>query len=192
MAIVHPAEVYNQSRRILFSLFHKYGEKRALSYLSTLKTMMDFPAFVGLENELYFYMREGKSLKLNVALDCGYSSDFAGCIDNQPCRFDVTTNLDFKKLKHYEPFQKAGMRYYIALMDSKSNKLIDVVGLNFLPCPKCGGRLFDMLILSALEDISDISDMQKIISICESDPYEHYFIRKEESDYFVHTFGAMT
>ncbi|MCF7878852.1 MAG: hypothetical protein K9L95_05235 [Candidatus Omnitrophica bacterium] len=192
MCFENPAELYNRSKRILFSLFHKYGEKRALSYLSALKTKMKFPAFVGLENEFFFYLREMKSLKLTVSLDCGDHNDFAGYFDNHPCRFDVTTNLDYKKFKNYEPFLKEGVRYCIALMDAKNNKLIDVINLAFPACPKCGGRLFDILILSTLEDLPDICDMQKIVSICENNPYEHYFFQQKSGDYFIHSFGTVS
>ncbi len=191
MCFENPAEFYNRSRRILFSLFHKYGEKKALKYLSELKTKMKSPAFIGLKNEFFFYLRERKDLKLTVSLDCGDHNDFVGYFDGCPCRFDVTTNLDYKKFENYEPFLKEGIRYCIALMDAENNKLIDVVNLAFPTCPRCEGRLFDILILSTLEDLPDICDMQKVVSICENNPYEHYFVHQKEGSYLIHSFGTV-
>ena len=77
----------------------------------------------------------------------GEHADFAGVLDTKATRFDVTTNLDFKKFDDYEPYMGQGPIYKIALMDKKSFDVIDIIDLAFPTCSCCGGYLISTIVL---------------------------------------------
>jgi hypothetical protein len=182
MSIVNPVEYFHRIRRICFAIFSKGGAAKALDFLEKVKKELGVRAYIGLKEEIHFYKKYGEKFSLTVALDAGESCDFSGNIDHEPCRIDVTTNIAFKKLEEYEPFQRRGRKYKIALMDYKTHRLIDIIDINFPFCEECGGRLFDIVILTLPESqIPGLTDTQKIVSICSEDPYSHFIVRKEES-----------
>ncbi|MDP8261700.1 MAG: hypothetical protein P9M13_00175 [Candidatus Ancaeobacter aquaticus] len=192
MNIVHPAEEYRRIRSIMFSILHRDDVKNALSYLESQQKTIPYNSYIGLRAELFFYVDGIDKFKLTIAGDYGDSCDFAGLFGDQACRFDVTTNVNFKNLSKFAPFQKKGIPYYIVLMDYKNDKLIDIININFPFCSECGGRLLDILILTSESKMPDVSDMQKVVSVCSSDPYSHYYIRKESTDIFFNTFNAVS
>jgi len=147
------AQIYNDKRRILFSTFHKgeEGEHQAYEWLEGYKKRrtLNVPSYVGLKAELDFYRKYRKEFGLTVALDAGESADFSGIINGAGFRIDVSTNSDFKNLNKYEPFQRRdGAKYKVALMDSSSGDLVDLIDVNFPFCEICqNGRLIDIAIL---------------------------------------------
>ena len=172
----HPASIYNGFRGILFSLFHKKGEESAYEYLeSEIKGHLYNQAYTGLKAELDFYSNYGKEFDLIVAGDYGDKTDFAGTYKGGACRIDVTTNVNVKDLKKYEPFQKKGKKYYIALMNRENGSLIDFIDVNFPFCSICGNRLFDVLVLGPNDKDSEGiryfgTNEVSIVSVCPYDP----------------------
>lgn len=144
----HPAQIYNEKRRILFSTYHKDPDL-ARNYLEGYKPDLGATGYSGLKAELDFYEQMGIEFGLAVALDAGDSTDFTGQVGDTMFRFDVTTNESFKSLSTYEPFQVKGCKYKIAIVDKVNGELIDLVDINFPFCGSCGGdqRLFDVAVM---------------------------------------------
>lgn len=138
--VSHPATIYNEKRRILFSTVHnpKKGFEEAYRYLEGYKTCLGPKGYVGLKAELKFYETHRKEFGLTAAGDMGEHADFSGVWGSAATRFDVTTNLDYKKLHDYEPFIGEGPEYRIACLDSKSFEVVEMVSLAFRRCT-CGG-----------------------------------------------------
>jgi hypothetical protein len=142
------AQLYNEKRRILFCAANdrKLGFNIAYEWLDGYKKKLGYNSYIGLKAELRFYEYYRKEYALTVAGDTGEHADFAGMIDKKPIRFDVTTNLDYKKFKNYEPFLGDGIKYNLAFFDQKNFELIDVLSLAFESC-RCGGFLIPSLLL---------------------------------------------
>ena len=143
-------ENFNRIRRILFSTFHKgqQGQIDAFSYLEEYRKELDNASYIGLKAELGFYQKYRKEFVLSVAADVGDHTDFSGTFGKEPFRFDVTTNVDYKKLKDYEPLQKdIDAKYKIAIVNHTGD-LEELIDINFPFCPECGcGRLIDIAVL---------------------------------------------
>lgn len=174
-----PASIYNNYRRILFSKVHKDGFHNASEYLeSVVKKNLIRPAYLGLKEELYFYKGYGEDYKLTVSADVGDHSDFSGSFQGRTSRFDVTTNIEYKKLSDYEPFQGKGVDYLIVLMDKNTNELQDIFNINFPFCKECRNRLFEVLFVTPHQKTSDstiqygMSDVS-VIQVCPNDPIIH-------------------
>ena len=143
-------EQYNRIRRIIFSTANnpKKGFSTAREWLyATYRQQLDAKEFKGLCAELSFYERHGREYCLTVAGDMGEHADFAGMYGKCPTRFDVTTNLAFKKFADYEPYLGKGPRYKIALLDSGNFEVLDVLDLAFPRCEHCGGHLMPAVVL---------------------------------------------
>lgn len=137
------AEEYNKIRRIIFSTANDpmKGFSLAREWLdNTYRKKLGQQGYCGLLAELNFYERNRNLFKLTVAGDMGEHADFAGVYSGEATRFDVTTNIDFKKFRDYEPFLKDEIRYKIALLDKENFEIIDVFDLAFNRC-NCGGHL---------------------------------------------------
>lgn len=173
------AEQYNRIRRIIFSTANdpQRGFSVAREWLSTTyRTKLDANGFKGLCAELTFYERHGREFCLTVAGDMGEHADFAGMYGKQPVRFDVTTNLAFKKFTDYEPYMGKGPRYKIALLDSGNFEVVDVIDLAFPRCMNCGGLLIPAVVLLNQNynrhGESQWSNDQVVLDICtECDEY---------------------
>lgn len=142
--MVNEAELYNKVKKITFSLLNKDGETKAYNYLKCNKSVLPIKAWKGLKAELDFYVGYKNKYCLTPSLDYGIKCDFTGTIEKgQMCRIDVTTNINFKKLKDYDPIlQRDKMIYKIVVMN-ETGKLDDIFDLNFLP-DNHGGKLFDV------------------------------------------------
>ena len=71
----------------------------------------------------------------------------------------------------YEPFQKDGDKYKIAIIDKSNGELIDLFDINFPFCEKCkAGRIFDIALLLhenvSHDGFGTWSFDQKHLSIC--------------------------
>jgi hypothetical protein len=144
------AEQYNKIRRIIFSTANnpRKGFSVAREWLdTTYRRQLGAKEFKGLSAELSFYERYGREYCLTVAGDMGEHADFAGMYGTFPTRFDVTTNVDFKKFADYEPYLGRGPRYKIALLDSGNFELVDVLDLAFPRCQHCNGYLMPAVVL---------------------------------------------
>lgn len=166
-------EDFTKIRRILYSTFHKgeQGRSDAFEYLEKYKNKLGARSYVGLKAEMGFYQKYRKEFALSVAADVGDHTDFSGNLGSQAFRFDVTTNVDYKKLKDYEPLQKdAAAQYKIAVVNH-SGDIEDLIDINFPFCPDCGeGRLIDMVVLLP-ENYNDEGEArwtndQSLIGIC--------------------------
>jgi len=100
-----------------------------------------------LKAELNFYQKHGQEFNLTVAGDMGEHADFAGSYGSLTARFDVTTNLSYKKFRDYEPYMGVGLRYKIALLDQNNFEVLDVFDLAFPKCDSCGGYLIPCIVL---------------------------------------------
>lgn len=164
----HPAELYNRIRRIIMSQANK-DAKLAKHWLSGYKAELGNRGFSGLNAELEFFIQHGRDYRLIPALDSGDATDFAGEMNGRMFRIDVTTNMAFKKLETYEPYQTNGALYKLALFADGKFEIIDI---NFPFCPKCNiGRVFSFGILhgpnhrnGALSGTND----QAMIEVCGS------------------------
>lgn len=141
------AKTYNDIRRIIFSTAHdpEKGFSVAAEWLeTTYKRQLDYPSYLGLKAELNFYEKHRRDFFLTVAADTGEHADFAGNFEGIPTRFDVTTNINYKKFRDYEPYVGDGARYHIALLDKQNFEIIDVFDLAFDRCT-CGGHLIPFI-----------------------------------------------
>ena len=121
------ASTYNEIRRIIFSTANnpKRGFALANEWLEkTYKNKLGSRGYAGLKAELYFYEKHRHEFKLTVAGDMGEHADFSGMYGTDATRFDVTTNLDFKKFHNYEPHMGDGLYYKIALLDKNNFEII--------------------------------------------------------------------
>jgi len=164
----HPANIYNEKRRIIFSQADK-NLNEAQKWLDGYKQILGTKGYKGLSAELEFYAKYGKDYHLTPALDCGDSTDFSAVIDGNAFRIDVTTNLNFKELEKYEPYQTNGKQYKIALYTGDNFELIDI---NFPFCSNCGyGRIFNIALLHGQnfknEEPTWTND-QSLIDVCGS------------------------
>ena len=144
------AETYNRIRRILFSVSNdpERGFSAAYDMMeATYRQQLDVQGYIGLMAELRFYQRHGQEYCLTIGGDMGEHADFAGMYRAEPTRFDVTTNLAFKRFEDYEPFMGKGLAYKIALLDHQNFEIVDVLNLAFPRCELCGGHLFPAIVL---------------------------------------------
>ena len=194
------AEIYNKVKAIAFSIYNRDGYSAALKCVENNRYQLDPRGFVGLKAELSFFHRNMESLQLTPAWDYGIKCDFSGMFDGRMCRFDVTTNLDVKKLSDYESIQKkTSILYKLALVDPQSGELLDIVDINF-PFNKTGnGRLFDVLIFNPGDRNDNGEDRynpyQEIYRIDSYDPTN--FVMPEDilTDWYIqdiHSFRADT
>lgn len=161
------AAEYNRIRRIVFSTANdsKKGFDTARQYLNEYRNLLGQQGYTGLMAELAFYQRYGKEFSLTVAGDMGEHADFAGIYSGGATRFDITTNLNFKKLSDYEPFITDGIRYQIALIDRENFQLIEVINLAFDRC-SCGGLLIPIVTIFEQSGPSDNGFVMHVCSVC--------------------------
>tara|TARA_Y100001951_G_scaffold104406_1_gene115903 strand:+ start:513 stop:1325 length:813 start_codon:yes stop_codon:yes gene_type:complete len=183
------AENYNKIRRILFSTANDRKKGFSVSYEwleKTYKKQLSPQGYAGLLAELKFYEKNKKEFNLTVAGDMGEHADFSGSMGQEVCRFDVTTNLAYKKYQDYEPFFSDGPKYKIVVMDKASNEVSDIVSLAFEQC-SCGGYKIPFLLLMG-ENFNDRGESQwsndqlvmKICTSCneygEASRHTHHFL----------------
>lgn len=168
--MAHPAEEYNKIKNMTFSILNKNGDQAAYYYLDQQRSVLPITAWFGLRAELDFYIGYKDKYKLTPSLDYGIKCDFSGMIDRgQLCRIDVTTNIEYKKLKDYDPIQQRdGMLYKIVVMNKETGKIDDIFDLNFPP-DNHGGKLFDVALFMPM-DYNEQGDprynpYQRIVSI---------------------------
>jgi hypothetical protein len=164
-----PAHTYNEKRRIVLATA-KDNVAKARHYLEGYKKILGPAGYAGMKAELEFFDRHETQFKLTPALDVGDAVDFTGEIGGEMNRFDVTTNINFKKLNSYEPFQVKGHRYRIAVWDGADFELVDI---NFPFCPHCKiGRILPTgLLLGENVNVrgeSQWSNDQQLVAICGS------------------------
>lgn len=150
--MAHPAEIYNKIKNITFSLLNRDGKANAYNYLNSKKSELSESSWKGLKAELDFYVGYQQIFSLTPTLDYGIKSDFVGILDkNGMCRIDVTTNLDVKKLKSFDPIiQRDNLLYKIAVMNPETGLLEDVFDMNFLPDAH-GGKIFNVALFMPME-----------------------------------------
>jgi hypothetical protein len=174
-------EIYNEKRRILFSTFHKGGKSKDLAFdwLEGYKHRgtLDTRGYTGLKAELGFYRNYKKEMGLVFAGDAGDHTDFSAVLEGKQFRIDVTTNIDFKKLKDYEPLQREDDDKYKIALVNEIGELVEMIDINYPFCPECGeGRLIDTTVLCATnhnEKGDCLWDQdQQLIGICN---YCQYF-----------------
>ena len=144
------ASEYNRIRGILFRTVHDQskGFSCAYDYLEkSYRHKLGNRGYCGLKAELNFYQKHGQEFNLTVAGDMGEHADFAGSYGSLTARFDVTTNLSYKKFRDYEPYMGVGLRYKIALLDQNNFEVLDVFDLAFPKCDSCGGYLIPCIVL---------------------------------------------
>ncbi len=171
--MVYPAQIYNEKRCILFSTFHDSkngGVNKAFEYLENYKNCLESKSYIGLKAELEFYKKYGDKFSLTVAGDMGDHTDFTGCIDSNMTRIDVTTCIELKSLKEYEPFLTQGKKYKIAVMDKQNWQLVDLVDISFPLC-SCGNSFQFKIAVMMGENYnrqgeSQWTHDQKYIEIC--------------------------
>ena len=143
----HPAEIFNKIKNMAFAIYHKNGYAAACRFVDANYENLRHNGYIGLKAEIGFYERYRDSMSLTPSLDYGIKCDFSGMFDKSVCRFDVTTNINFKHLKDFEPIQsKTTIPYKIAVVDHETGAIEDIFDINF-PVDQSGeGRLFEILI----------------------------------------------
>ena len=140
--MAHPAEIFNKIKNMAFAIYHKSGYAAACRYVDANYGKLGHNGYIGLKAEIGFYERYKDSMFLTPSLDYGIKCDFSGVFDNLACRFDVTTNINYKHLKDFEPIQcKSTIPYKIAVVDYQisnvnplyDNKLIDTITDWYIP-----------------------------------------------------------
>ncbi|MGM0561693.1 MAG: hypothetical protein ACQETX_11570 [Pseudomonadota bacterium] len=165
----NPAQIYNEKRRIVLRKMMADPSK-ARKWLDGYREVLGRQGYAGLKAELDFFERYRYTYQLTPALDVGDATDFVGEIDGRMQRIDVTTNIKFKKLETYEPFQTDGHLYRIAVWDGGDFELVDI---NFPFCDDCGdGRILPTGILLGenynRHGESQWSHDQNLVMICSS------------------------
>jgi hypothetical protein len=143
------AEIYNQTRRILFSTANDRTKGFSVAYEwmeQTYREQLGSKGYVGLLAELKFYEQFKSEFNLTVAGDMGEHADFSGLFESEITRFDVTTNLDYKNFEDYEPYLSDGPKYSVVLIDPNNFEVSDVVSLAFERCA-CGGYMVPFILL---------------------------------------------
>lgn len=164
-------DLYHYVRRHLFGVYEKYGDlDRAFEILDDRYRELHPNQKAGLKGELLFYHEYKDSFRLETLLDVGVKADFTGLKNSVPTNFDVTTNMDYKKINDYvNCIQKRGKKYEIVLVDLKKQN-IEFFPLRFPICKNCG--MFSHYVLYLLPPTTEfyhycgISDVQKIILYC--------------------------
>lgn len=185
----HPASIYHNFRRFVFSTYEKNGIDAALRLVKKSKHIPTTKA--GLEGELIFYDTHKDGFRLEPLLDAGVKADFTGTKNGVFTNFDVTTNIDYKSVDDYlEVVQGRGKVYEIVLVDLKSEDII-FYPLKFPICKNCGN--FSHYILYIEPPITEMaglwstSDEQSLIQYCSKckDPREVLTL-----DFMIPTMGA--
>jgi hypothetical protein len=174
--LLHASARYLLTRREMFQKLINVDYNSALTILNKNQFNLNKPSLVGLKAELIFFKKYEKNFQLEIAADFGHKFDFIGSIETQFCRIDVTTNINFKNLRDYEPFQREEKIYKIAIMNY-SGKLEELLDINF-PFDERGiGRIFSVLILSP-DTIDDYSNgelfQHKIVNVSSYEPAKNY------------------
>lgn len=183
----NPAHIYNEKRRIILSGMMNDPAK-ARKWLDGYRSVLGGKGYTGLKAEVDFFERYRDAYRLTPALDIGDVTDFVGEIDGRMQRIDVTTNIDFKKLDNYEPFQAGGHRYRIAVWDGSDFELVDI---NFPFCDECGdGRVLPTGLLGSenhnRHGESRWSNDQSLVMICGA--CGHYEIADTLTTHFLYDF----
>ena len=173
--MVHPAAIYNEKRRILFSTYYKrnLGPSAAFEYLEKYKQTLTDAHYIGLKAELEFFDKYKSDFKLCVAADVGDHTDFSGIDSSGSMRIDVTTCMDMKSLSDYEPFIKEGEKYKIAIIDKTNWELSSLVDISFPSCIECGDSFLFKVGVMMGENYnrhgeSQWSYDQKLLNVCPS------------------------
>lgn len=191
---MHHAENFNRIRRILYSTMHnpKKGYAAAIDYLEGYKKSLGYKGYKGLKTELNFYNKNQINLNLIVAADVADHTDFSGVIDKKPFRIDVTSNLNYKELKTYEPLQRISEARYKIILASEDGDIDEIIDINFPFCPVCQeGRLIDIGVLLPRTyfgpNIDEDLHKQKHIGACNNCNYHKEY--QEISSVYLPTFA---
>jgi len=193
---MHPADLYNQVKGIVFSILNRDGDLAAYKALDNSQSKLPLNAWYGLKAELDFYTKYKDKYTLDPIFDYGIKCDFTGNIEgDNNCRVDITTNLNFKKLEQYDAIQRKDKRKYkIVVMDKLSGEIADVFDLNF-PIDSSGdGRLFEIALFvpsSSGKDGLKYDFYQEIIQIGSSDPEYDAILKHTCTDWYMPDFEYM-
>lgn len=193
---MHEADLYNKVKAIVFSTLNKDGDLQAYKMLENYHTKLPVQSWYGLKAELDFYTRYKDKYTLDPTFDYGIKCDFSGNIDgDNNCRIDITTNLDYKKLEHYDAIQrKDNRKYKIVVMDKVSGEIADVFDLNF-PIDSSGeGRIFEVALFmpsSSGKDGLKYDFYQNIIRLSSSDPAFDSSLKDTCTDWYMPDFEYM-
>jgi len=193
---MHPAELYNKIKAIVFSVLNRDGVIPAYHMLEKNRSQLPLPSWYGLKAELDFYTNYKDKYTLDPTLDYGIKCDFTGNIDgDNNCRIDITTNLDYKKLEDYDAIQrKDNRKYKIVVMDKESGEIADIFDLNF-PIDESGdGRIFDVALFmpsSSGNDGMKYDFYQNIIEVSSSDPASDSNLKNTCTDWYMPDFEYM-
>lgn len=190
----HPANTYRNNRAKYFSIAQKHDFKTAYYILEKDREKFEFnpQEYTGLLSELIFLEIHLDEMDLSPTLDYGDHCDFRGMYQETQARFDVTSNLNFKKLEDFEPFQKKGKPYYIVLIDISNKKVDRIIDINIPFCELCGGRLINTVIIGNIEHTRQGTPTQteRIIQVCSNDLTHNIDLNSFE--YFVPSMGDET
>lgn len=189
--MIHQAQIFRNLRAKFLAISRTDGYKTGYYVLEKEfgEGKFDVKIFHGLLGELIFHQEKGNELDLTPTLDYGDHCDFRGEYNNSAARFDVTTSLEYKYLETYEPFQKDGKRYYIALIDTKKRKLDRIIDINFPFCKHCGGRLANVALIGDVDftDAGTPTQTQRVVKVCSQDFTHNTDL--ERFDYYMPTIG---
>ncbi len=187
----HPANTYRNYRAKYFAIAQKHGFKTAYYVLEKDREQFNLSPqdYSGLLSEIIFLEFHSDDMDLSPTLDCGDHCDFRGSYEQKNARFDVTSNLDYKKLEDFEPFQKKGKPYYIALIDTAKKKVDRIIDINIPFCDTCGGRLINTVIIGNIEHTRQGTPTQteRIVKVCSNDITHNVDFNSFE--YFVPSMG---
>lgn len=189
----HQANIYNQAKAIVFSILNKSGITSAYKKLDEFYNSMPITSWYGLKAELDFYIKNKDIYTLDPIFDFGIKCDFVGNIDGiNNCRFDVTTNIEFKKLETYDPIQRQDKRKYkIVVMDKDNGSIIEIFDLNFPPDTSGDGRLLDVALFmpsTVTEEGFKYDFYQQIVSIGSSSPDTDFSLKCISTDWYLEDF----
>ncbi|TWI20358.1 hypothetical protein [Sphingobacterium siyangense] len=193
---MHPAEQFNKAKAQVFSIYNRDGDVPAYKLLEAYRGSLPITAWYGLKAELDFYTKNKDVFTLDPVFDYGIKCDFTGNIDGvNNCRIDITTNLNFKKLKDYDSIQrKDNRKYKIVVMDKDTGKIADIFDLNF-PYDNSGeGRMFDIALFMPSSSGNDglrYDFHQEIITVGTSDPESDNKFITSCTDWYIPDFEYM-
>jgi hypothetical protein len=196
--MAHPADYYNKTKGIVFSIYNKEGILPAYIMLENYRNKLPLPSWYGLKAELDFYTKNKDKYILDPTFDYGIKCDFTGNIEGvNNCRIDITTNLDYKKLKDYEPIQRKDKRNYkIVVMDKDSGEIADIFDLNFPFSESGDGRIFEIALFMPSDYDKDGNSRynfyQKIITIDSSYPESEFNLKTISDDWYIPDFDTFS
>jgi hypothetical protein len=160
---------WHSLRRFVFGVYGKRGYDAARDVLKERRMSNQYRS--ALTAELIFYEKYKNELQLDLLLDVDVKADSTGIRNSRKVNFDITTNLDYKKIDDYLKVTQDRKKtsYEIVLVNPKTEEMV-WYPLRFARCKACNN--FSHYILYIQPSTTRFhwdnheSDQQSIVQYC--------------------------